>query len=577
MKMFAFEEITYPGLNMKIGPEVRITNRYCSPTLVVQNYKEHLDELARAEEYGFDGVFVNEHHFTAVNNAPDCNLMAATLIDRTKRCKVGVIGNIIALRHPLAVAEAFAMLDCLSDGRFIPGIVRGLPAEWVSYNMDPFTSRKRFSEAYHIIRRALTQEMVDYEGEFWNIARASIWPRPVQNPFPPFWMPAGSLESIRFAAENRLVACQTLQPTAVFKQCFDEYRRIAAEEFGWKPEFSNFTGLRFIHLGEDHKTAVEEGSGMFSYLMLALGRPVLNPAPLPGFNTDQSYKHRRANAEDVFSFGADHTLEEGHKLKSGESEQATRFREAGLVLCGHPEFVTEWLVEDAKTAGYGNLIVTFRVGNATHAQALKSQELFAKYVMPVLRKVNVDEPAKVSEQAAVAPIEVRSVAASSNGLPFYEDSNYTLNRDAVELTGVTRHAANGRVTLTWEMQVAPIAEDGSPTQIIVPGPTADHKGCAIQLHLVTHGGTEIADDATVVLEASGPDGADKHVMFEGEYRQFKQAPDHTVGAQQRGMAKNDYTIHLAVTLPSTTPEPDLDHEESTFAIRCFKHLLTLSA
>jgi hypothetical protein len=268
-------------------------------------------------------------------------------------------------------------------------------------------------------------------------------------------------------------------------------------------------------------------------------------------------------------------LEEGRKLKSSESDQAAKFREAGLILCGHPEFVAEWLVEDAKTAGYGNLIVTFHVGNATHEQALKSQELFAKYVLPVLRKVNVDEPAMAIEKSA--PIEVRSATSSSNGLPFYQDSNYTLNRDAVELTGVARNAENGRVTLAWEMQVAKIAEDGSPTQIIVPGPTPDHKGCAIQLHLVTRDGAEIADDVKVVLEASDPGGADKQVMFEEEYRQFKQAPDHTVGAQQRGVAKNDYTIRLAVTLPSATPEPDLDHEDSTFEIRCFKHFLTLSA
>jgi alkanesulfonate monooxygenase SsuD/methylene tetrahydromethanopterin reductase-like flavin-dependent oxidoreductase (luciferase family) len=293
MKIYAFEEITYPGLPTNLGPEVRITNRYCSPQLVVQHYKEHLAELAQAEDYGFDGIFVNEHHFTASNNNPDCNLTAAILIDRTRNCRVGVVGNIIALRHPLAVAEEFAMLDCLSGGRFIPGIVRGLPAEWVSYNMDPFAARKRFSEAYHIIHAALSRELVDYEGEFWNIAHASIWPRPVQDPLPPFWMPAGSLESIRFAAENRLVACQTLQPTSVLKQCFDEYRRIAAADFGWKPGFANFTGLRFMHLGEDHDTALREGSAMFSYLMLALGRPVLNPAPLPGFNTDESYKHRR--------------------------------------------------------------------------------------------------------------------------------------------------------------------------------------------------------------------------------------------------------------------------------------------
>lgn len=570
MKIFAFEEITYPGLPRNLGPEMRITNRYCDPQLVVQHYKEHLEELARAEDYGFDGIFVNEHHFTASNNNPDCNLTAAVLIDRTKNCRIGVIGNIIALRHPLAVAEEFAMLDCLSGGRFIPGMVRGLPAEWVSYNMDPFTARKRFAEAYHIIHRALTQELVDYEGEFWNIAHASIWPKPVQNPFPPFWMPAGSLESIRFAAENRLVACQTLQPTIVLKQCFDEYRRIAAEEFGWTPGFNNFAGLRFMHLGEDHQKAVEEGLGMFSYLMLSIGRPVLNPAPLPGFNTDQSYKHRRANADDVFS-----STEARRNLKPPEVDQAAKYKDAGLMLSGNPEAVAEWLVEDAKAAGYGNLIVTFRVGNGTHKQALKSQELFAKYVMPILRKVNAEEAAPANDGLAARPLEVRS--ASGNGLPFYQDSNYTLSPDAVEVIGVARNADNGRVTLAWEMQVARIAEDGSPTQIIVPGPAPEHQGCAIQLHLVTKDGAEIADDAAVVLEASGPGDTDKQLMFEGHYKQFAEAPDYTVAAQARGVARNDYSIRLSISIPSTAAEPDLEHEESTFQIKCFKHLLTLSA
>lgn len=572
MKIFAFEELTYPGLPSNLGPEVRLTNRYCSPRSVVQHYKEHLEELARAEAYGFDGIFVNEHHFTASNNNPDCNLTAAILIDRTKTCRVGVIGNIIALRHPLAVAEEFAMLDCLSGGRFIPGVVRGLPAEWVSYNMDPFTARKRFTEAYQIIHRALTQELVDYEGEFWNIAHASIWPKPLQNPFPPFWMPAGSLESIRFAAENHLIACQTLQPTTVLKQCFDEYRRIASEEFGWKPRFSNFTGLRFIHVGEDHQKAMEEGLGMFSYLMLSIGRPVYNPAPLPGFNTDHSYKHRRANADDVFS-----SSQARHNLKGSEADQAARYRDAGLMLSGNPEAVAEWLVEDAKTAGYGNLIVTFRVGNATHEQALKSEELFAKHVMPILRKINVDEALSATNQMAANLIEVRRAATSSSDLPFYQDSNYTLGRDAIETLGVVRRADNGRVTMAWEMQVAKMGEDGSPTQIIVPGPSSEHKGCAIQLNVVASDGTPIADDARVVLEAIGPGDAEPQIMFDGRYGQFAKAHEHTVAAQTRGVARNDYLIKLSITTPSADAEPDLEHEESAFEIKCFKHLVTLSA
>ena len=80
-----------------------------------------------------------------------------------------------------------------------------------------------------------------------------------------------------------------------------------------------------------------------------------------------------------------------------------------------------------------------------------------------------------------------------------------------------------------------------------------------------------------MLEASGPDDVDRQIMFEGIYRQFTEAADHTVAAQRRGVAKNDYSIRLLVSLPSTAAEPDLEHDKSTFTIKCFKHLLTLSA
>jgi hypothetical protein len=329
-----------------------------------------------------------------------------------------------------------------------------------------------------------------------------------------------------------------------------------------------------MHLDDDHAKALREGTAMFSYLMLALGRPVLNPAPLPGFNTDESYKHRRANAQDVFSQGFERAAEQAHKMKTSEAEEAAKLRDAGLMLSGNPEAVAEWLIQDAETAKYGNLLVTFRVGNANHRQALKSQELFAKHVMPALRKINVDEPPQEKESRVP---EVRATAPSHDELPFYRDYNYTLNPDAVETLEVSRATDNGQVTLAWEMQLAGIAEDGSPTQIIVPGPTEDHNGCAISLHLLSHEGSEIAGGARVVLAAAAPDGLDPQVMFNGNYEQFKVAPNHTMGAQRRGVARNGYRIRLAVTVPVSSPEPDLEHEESIFEIKCFKHLITLSA
>jgi hypothetical protein len=84
------------------------------------------------------------------------------------------------------------------------------------------------------------------------------------------------------------------------------------------------------------------------------------------------------------------------------------------------------------------------------------------------------------------------------------------------------------------------AEDGSPTQIIVPAPSSEHKGCAISLNLVTSDGTPVIGDARIVLEAIGPGGAEPQIMFDGRYSQFAESPEHTVGAQMRGVARNDY-------------------------------------
>ena len=121
------------------------------------------------EDLGFDGAFVNEHHFTAINIQPSCNITATAIIMRTKRMKVGVIGNILPLRHPVQTAEEFAMMDCLSGGRFIGGIVRGVPFEYVSYNVDPYTSSERLRESFDIVHKCLTEELVDYDGKYWKL------------------------------------------------------------------------------------------------------------------------------------------------------------------------------------------------------------------------------------------------------------------------------------------------------------------------------------------------------------------------------------------------------------------------
>ena len=97
MKFYTFDETTYPGIPDHVGPETRLTNRLCDPELSAQTYREHLDEWAVCEDLGFDGALVNEHHFTYFNINPSSTVLAAAIIMRTKRMKVGVIGHVLPL------------------------------------------------------------------------------------------------------------------------------------------------------------------------------------------------------------------------------------------------------------------------------------------------------------------------------------------------------------------------------------------------------------------------------------------------------------------------------------------------
>jgi alkanesulfonate monooxygenase SsuD/methylene tetrahydromethanopterin reductase-like flavin-dependent oxidoreductase (luciferase family) len=79
-------------------------------------------------------------------------------------------------------------------------LARGIPREYQVHNVAWAQLRARFEEAFDIITRAWTEEVFSYRGEFWSYKNVAMWPRPVQQPHPPIWMPVvGSKESIEFA------------------------------------------------------------------------------------------------------------------------------------------------------------------------------------------------------------------------------------------------------------------------------------------------------------------------------------------------------------------------------------------
>ncbi|HVH75454.1 MAG TPA: LLM class flavin-dependent oxidoreductase [Stellaceae bacterium] len=203
MKVFVFDLLAYDANldHLKEGAELPypLPKRHFDAATAVRTYEEHLEAWELLDELGFDGVGFNEHHCSPYGLMNSPNLMAAAA-QRTKRLKLLIYGNLLPLHEPLRLAEELAMLDCLSQGRLISGFARGIPREYQVHNVPLAESRARFEEAYDIVTGAWTEEVFSYRGRFWSYEDVALWPRPVQRPHPPVWIPiVGSKESIEFA------------------------------------------------------------------------------------------------------------------------------------------------------------------------------------------------------------------------------------------------------------------------------------------------------------------------------------------------------------------------------------------
>src|SRR5262249_31187929 len=142
-------------------------------------YAQHLDQMAMCEEYGFDAICMNEHHSKPYGLMPSPNIVAAALTQRTRRIKIGILGNLPALHgHPVRLAEEIAMLDCMSDGRIVSGFVRGVPQEYLALSLPLDEARERLAEAWDLIIKAWTaREPFEWRGKDLSYDRVSMWAR----------------------------------------------------------------------------------------------------------------------------------------------------------------------------------------------------------------------------------------------------------------------------------------------------------------------------------------------------------------------------------------------------------------
>jgi alkanesulfonate monooxygenase SsuD/methylene tetrahydromethanopterin reductase-like flavin-dependent oxidoreductase (luciferase family) len=350
-------------------------NKYFDPKLGIQLYKRYLDELEYADKLGFDGIAVNEHHQSAYGLMPSPNIMAAALARRTERARIMVLGNAIGIRgNPLRVAEEIAMLDLISDGRVDSGFVRGIGWEYFGHSISPTRSRARFNEAHDLIIKAWTsEEMFQWVSPNYEYRYVNLWPRPVQQPHPPVYIPgAGSTETMKFCAERRYTYMSVYAPTRVVRMWFDGYRKAAAE-LGYVPDPERIALSIPVYVADTDERAHAEARPAVEWLFhkgLKIPGELASP---PGYMSAGSLRGVISAGMRAFSqLSYEELLAQGYAVVGSPDTVAGRLRE---------------MYDDL--GGFGQLIALFAIGTSTHEQIMRSAELFATEVMPVLRPLGV--------------------------------------------------------------------------------------------------------------------------------------------------------------------------------------------
>jgi probable F420-dependent oxidoreductase len=163
-------------------------------------YREALEEVTRAEELGFDSVWMEEHHSVTNHYWPSPLTVLAGFATRTSRMTLGTDIVVAAFHHPVRLAEDVAMLDVMSGGRFVLGIAIGYkPDEFALYGVDLEKRGARFEEQLAIMQGLWTQEQVQFKGTYYTL-QGRLEPKPVQQPHPPVWIGGWGDITLRRAA-----------------------------------------------------------------------------------------------------------------------------------------------------------------------------------------------------------------------------------------------------------------------------------------------------------------------------------------------------------------------------------------
>ena len=367
----AYPEVPYAG--KRKSNFIDLPNEHYDLTLGQRVLEDQLETMVALEDLGFDGAIVSEQHNGPIGVLGNPMLAGAYMAARTRRIRIGVVGSIInAYETPIRMAEEIATVDTMSRGRLIVGLPMGHGMQYHSLGvMNPAKARARFREAHELLIAAMTHPgPFEWNGEFFQIPYVNLWPKPLQQPHPPIFIPGGgSIETLQLVAKHRYTYFPVLNPRPVFLKNLERFREMCREE-GYEASPGQVAQVLAVHVAESDKQArlESEAHDLWQYQNF-FQSPMHDNFP-PGYISPGSLRG---------------ILGGGYRSKPMNEMSFDELVDMGWVIVGSPETVAAKLQEQLEEAGTSRVIIGANAGSKPRWLTMKSLTMFAEEVIPRLR------------------------------------------------------------------------------------------------------------------------------------------------------------------------------------------------
>jgi alkanesulfonate monooxygenase SsuD/methylene tetrahydromethanopterin reductase-like flavin-dependent oxidoreductase (luciferase family) len=346
---------------MKFGYFTLSDNHYANNTRSANQFVADITtEALYADELGMHSAWIGEHHFNSLGVLSCPDLVLAHIAARTKNIRLAPAVTVLPLHHPIRVAEQWATLDLLSNGRVDFAAGRGYDRrEYLPFNVSFEENQSIFDEGLELVRTLwAVQDRITHKGKHYQFEDVRITPKPVQQPIPTY-VASFSKPSIELAA--RLGCGLVVAPFAAamsfggLKQVADLYNETCVK-YGNKP--GRLMCSYFTHFADNKAQEDAQRARQIRYYKECV---------IPAFPGDPK------TAPPSYRYFIDMV----ERLNKVRPEDLTE----NSVLIGSSARIAETL-KKVQAAGFAEVILYFNVGLKPHGQVKEEMARFMSEVAP---------------------------------------------------------------------------------------------------------------------------------------------------------------------------------------------------